>query len=151
MNFRKAVAPKFEKIREVIVSEKFDPVESFKRALLYPAEGHHYNIPLANLRIMASTMVEFIREADTISIGEIKNIHKSVKIIEAGLREVPRVFLLTCSPNEAFRKKANVAELGEANGNAARRGADFCIPTNRAVLWRESKVTTYCCEKTLKF
>jgi len=51
------------------VAEKFEPVESFKRALLYPAKGPHYNILLANLGIMASTMVEFIRDPKTILIG----------------------------------------------------------------------------------
>jgi len=111
INYHKAVGPKFEKIREIIVSEKFDPVDSFKRALLYPAEGPHYDIPLANLRIMASTMVKFIRDADTISIEEIKDIHKSIKITEAGFREVSRVFLATCSRNEAFRKKASIVLL----------------------------------------
>jgi len=111
INYHKAVGPKFEKIREMIVAEKFDPVESFKRALLYPAEGPHYNIPLASLRIMASTMVEFIRDANTISIEEIKEIHKSVKITEPGFREVSRVFLSTCSPNEVFRKKASIVLL----------------------------------------
>jgi len=111
INYHKAVGPKFEKIREIIVSEKFDPVESFKRALLYPAEGPHYNIPLATLRIMASTMVEFIRDADTMSIREIKEIHKNVKITGAGFREVSRIFLSTCSRNEAFRKKASIVLL----------------------------------------
>jgi len=107
INYHKAVGPKFEKIREMIVAEKFDPVESFKRALLYPAEGPHYNIPLANLRIMACTMVEFVRDPKTISIEDIKESHKNVTITEAGFREVLRVFLKTCSPNEAFRNKAS--------------------------------------------
>jgi len=107
INYHKAVGPKFEKIRQMIVAEKFDPVESFKRALLYPAEGPHYNIPLANLRIMACTMVEFVRDPKTISIEDIKESHKNVTITEAGFREVLRVFLKTCSPNEAFRNKAS--------------------------------------------
>merc|ERR1719189_3402250 len=111
INYHKADGPKFEKIREIIVAEKFDPVESFKRALLYPSEGPHYDIPLANLRIMASTMVEFNRDADTISIREIKEIHKNVKITGAGFREVSRIFLSTCSRNEAFRKKASIVLL----------------------------------------
>merc|ERR1719189_1153531 len=111
INYHKAVGPKFEKIREMIVAEKFDPVKSFKRALLYPAEGPHYNIPLANLRIMASTMVEYVRDANTISISEIRDIHKSVKITEAGFREVSRAFLSTCSRNEVFRKKASIVLL----------------------------------------
>merc|ERR1719249_80026 len=108
INYHKAVGPKFEKIREMIVAEKFDPVESFHRALLYPAEGPHYNIPLANLRIMASTMGEFVRDPRKISIEDIKESHKSVKITEAGFREVSRVFLSTCCQNEAFRKKARI-------------------------------------------
>jgi len=111
INYHKAVGPKFEKIREIIVAEKFDPVESFKRALRYPAEGPHYNIPLANLRIMVSTIGEFIRDANTISIQEIRDIHKSVKITAAGFREVSRIFLSTCSRNEAFRKKASLVLL----------------------------------------
>jgi len=111
INYHKAVGPKFEKIREIIVPEKFDPVKSFKKALPYPAEGPHYSIPMATLRIMASTMVEFIRDADTISIGEIKDIHKSVKITEVGFLEVSRAFLSTCSRSEDFRKKARIVLL----------------------------------------
>jgi len=110
INYHKAVGPKFEKIREMIVAEKFDPVESFKRALLYPAEGPHYGIP-ANLRIMASTMVEFVRDPKTISIENIMESHKSVTITEAGLREVSRVFHSTCSRSEAFRNKASIVLL----------------------------------------
>merc|ERR1719397_1196002 len=100
-----------KKIREMIVVETFDPIESFKRALLYPAEGPHYNIPLGNLRIMASRMIEFIRDPQTISIEDIKEYHKSVTITEAGFREVSRVFLSTCSRNDAFRNKARVVLL----------------------------------------
>merc|ERR1712183_1111269 len=138
INYHKAVGPKFEKIREIIVSEKFDPVDSFKRALLYPAEGPHYDIPLTNLRVMASTMVKFIKDGDTISIEEIKDIHKSVKITEAGFREVSRVFLATCSRNEAFRKKASIVllNLEKLMVKPQKKGDDFCRPTNRAVLWR---------------
>merc|ERR1719419_1904519 len=111
INYHKAVGPKFEKIRQMIVAEKFDPVESFKRALLYPAEGSHYNIPLANLRIMASTMVEFVRDPKAISIEDIRESHKSVTITEAGFREVSRAFLSTCRGNEAFRNKASIVLL----------------------------------------
>jgi len=111
INYHKAVGPKFEKIREMIVAEKHDPVESFKRALLYPAEGPHYDIPLTSLRIMSSTMVKFVRDPNTISIEDIRESHKSVTITKAGFREVSRVFLSTCSRNEAFRKKARLVLL----------------------------------------
>jgi len=56
-------------------------------------------------------MVVFIRDADTISIGEIKDIHMSVKITEAGFREVSRAFLSTCSRCEDSRKKARIVLL----------------------------------------
>jgi len=45
-------------------------------------------MPLVNLRVMASTMVGFIRDRNTISIDVIKDTHKSVKITKAGFRDL---------------------------------------------------------------
>lgn len=74
--FRMADDPTFDKkIREIISAEKLSPAKSFNRALLFPVEGSGYSITLPNFRVMASAMVDFSRERNTITIDEIKVVH----------------------------------------------------------------------------
>jgi len=108
IDYFRAIGPKIEKIRGMIVLETFDSVLCFSRSLRYPTKGPLFHIPLTKLRVMTARIVDVVLNPELLSTEEIIETHKGVKISKLGFREFVRSFILNCSPNEDFEKTAKL-------------------------------------------
>jgi len=108
IDYFRAIGPKMEKIRGMIVLETFDWVLSFSRSLRYPTKGPIFEIPLCKLRVMIARIVEVVLNPELFSTKEIIETHKSVKISKVAFREFVRSFVQICSPKEEFKKGAKL-------------------------------------------
>jgi len=108
VNYFRAIGPKIERIRSMIVVENFDSVLCFSRSLRYPSKGPVFHIPLTKLRVMTARIIDFVLDPELLSTQEIVDTHKSIKISKFGFREFVRSFILNCSPNEEFEKSAKL-------------------------------------------
>jgi len=108
IDYFRAIGPKMEKIRGMIVLETFDWVLCFSRSLRYPTKGPIFQIPLSKLRVMTARIVDVVLNPELFSTQEIIETHKSVKISKVAFREFVRSFIQICSGNEEFKKAAKL-------------------------------------------